>query len=447
MSLGPQLLPRRSTVHEETSLPPAPGDRRLSPLQVAVRREPVLSICLAVVALHLAGVAALFAGGATVLVRVAVLLSAMLAPPLLLLWLATASRVARVLAMGLVGLGATAAGLATSVPHAALTGSSGSDFTGIPATAAGVVLVALAFRDALRGRRLAIKLVFGALGVLLILQWLIAPAINTGVATNAPRPAAAAAATLDFPGARDVSFPASDGVRLAGWYVPGRNGAAVILLHGSHGTRNDTLGHLRMLHAAGYGVLAFDARGHGQSAGQTNALGWSGDRDIAGAVSFLERQPGVNRRRIAALGLSMGAEEALRAAATGVPPSAIIADGAGASTLTDDQLLEHGLGPVFTSVTWLTMRGTELVSGESEPTGLSQLVGRIRVPVLLIASSASGERAIDQIYRDRIGRSASLWYLPDTGHTGGLSAHPAQYAAHVDAFLAGALHEPQSGHP
>jgi len=101
--------------------------------------------------------------------------------------------------------------------------------------------------------------------------------------------------------------------------------------------------------------------------------------------------------------------------------------------------LEHGLSPVFTSVTWLTMRGTELVSGESEPAGLSRLVGRIRAPVLLIASNASGERAIDHIYRDRIGRDASLWYLPDTPHTGGLSAHRAQYAAHVDTFLAAAL--------
>jgi hypothetical protein len=138
----------------------------------------------------------------------------------------------------------------------------------------------------------------------------------------------------------------------------------------------------------------------------------------------------------------MGAEAALRAAATGVRLRAIVADGAGASTLTDQKLLPHGLSPVFTSVTWLTMRGTELVSGETEPAGLSRIVARIRVPVLLIASNASGERAIDQIYRERIGHDASSWYLPDTGHTAGLSAHPALYAAHVDAFLASALRAP-----
>jgi hypothetical protein len=58
------------------------------------------------------------------------------------------------------------------LPRAVMTGPSGSDFTGMLATAAGVVLVACAFRDAVGGRRLAVRLVFGALGILVIVQWL-----------------------------------------------------------------------------------------------------------------------------------------------------------------------------------------------------------------------------------------------------------------------------------
>ena len=67
--------------------------------------------------------------------------------------------------------------------------------------------------------------------------------------------------------------------------------------------------------------------------------------------------------------------------------------------------------------------------------------------VLLIASNAMGERAIDQIYRDRIGRNASLWYLPDAGHNGGLSTHPAQYAPRIESFLASALRVQQPESP
>lgn len=186
------------------------------------------------------------------------------------------TRLARTLLAAVLGVPAAVLGLLSSVPHTPLRGAGGSDDTGVPA-------------------------------------------INAGVATHGPRPAVPSATTLGLAGARDVVFAARDGVRLSGWYVPGHNGAAVILAHGSHDPRVQTLGHLRMLPAAGYAVLAYDARGHGASAGQTNALGWRGGEDIAGAVAFLRRQPGVNAHAIAALGLSMGAEEALRAAAAGAP--------------------------------------------------------------------------------------------------------------------------------
>jgi pimeloyl-ACP methyl ester carboxylesterase len=272
-----------------------------------------------------------------------------------------------------------------------------------------------------------------------IAQWVVAPAINAGLATNVPTRSVVGAHTLGIPGARNVSFRARDGVLLAGWYVPSRNGATVILLHGSHGSRMDTLSHLRMLTTFGYGILAYDARGHGRSAGQSNALGWRGTEDVAGAVSFLDRQRGVDSHRIAALGLSMGAEEALRAAASGVPLRAVIADGAGASTLGDSELTEPTLGPMFVSVTWLTMRGVELISGESEPEPLASAVVRVRVPTLLIASGRGGERTIDSVYRDRIGARSSLWFVPDAGHTEALEKHPRAYAERVTTFLSTAL--------
>ena len=46
---------------------------------------------------------------------------------------------------------------------------------------------------------------------------------------------------------------------------------------------------------------------------------------------------------------------------------AVIADGAAAARLGDEQIVAHGLSPVFVSETWLTMRSIELVSAEAEP--------------------------------------------------------------------------------
>ncbi len=391
------------------------------------------------IALDLAVFALLFPGDAGALVRVGVLVVAAVGPAMLCVLFVGRGLVVRVLLAGLIGLGTTLAGLTTSVPHAVLTGLGGADVTGILATVAGIALVALAFWIALRGRRRVAKLAGGIMALFVIAQWLIAPAINAGVATHSPREAIPSARTLAAPGARDVAFSARDGTRLSAWYVPSRNGAAVVLLHGSHGTRVDTLSQLRMLSSVGYGILAYDARGHGQSSGQTNALGWGGANDLAGAVAFLDHRPGISPRRIAALGLSMGAEEALRAAGSGVGLDAVIADGAGASTLGDDQLIPHGLAPVFLSETWLTMRTIELVSGETEPAPLKSIVARIQIPVLLIASNAANEHAIDSAYRALIGPTATLWYVPDAAHTNAFGEHPQAYTTRVLTFLRSAI--------
>lgn len=156
---------------------------------------------------------------------------------------------------------------------------------------------------------------------------------------------------------------------------------------------------------------------------------------MAGAVRFLSGQRGVDPGRIAVLGLSMGAEEALRAAAEGVPLAAVVADGAGASTGGDKALVQGVALP--RSVNWLGMRATELFSGDSEPKPLINEVGAIRAPVLLIASNAPDELTLDRAYRRRIGGNARLWSVPDASDTKALERHPAAYSGRVAAFLNG----------
>jgi pimeloyl-ACP methyl ester carboxylesterase len=348
----------------------------------------------------------------------------------------------RAVLAGLVGLVSLTAGLAFYVPRVLIAGIGGSTYIGAVAAIAGVALIVLALRVALAGRRGRVKLL--SIPVLFVaVQWLLVPAVTDGIVTNAPHAKVASAASLGLPGPRDVRFAASDGIRLAGWYVPGSNHAAVILPHGSHGDRSSTLARLALL---AYAVLAYDARGHGQSAGVTNALGWGSDPDLRGAITFLRRQAAVDPNRIAALGLSMGGEEALRAAADGLPLRAVIADGAGASTLGDQQLIDHGLtAPIFFSTTWLAMRGTEAVTGESEPPPLNEIVARIRVPVLLIASASTGEVELDRAYQAEIGHHATLWYLSGVSHTQALARYPTAYAKHASNFLnRSLLHDSQA---
>jgi DNA-binding CsgD family transcriptional regulator len=115
---------------------------------------------------------------------------------------------------------------------------------------------------------------------------------------------------------RDVDVQTSDGVQLSGWYIPSRNGAAVLTIPGGGETRDGIFDQAVVVARNGYGVLDLDTRGHGPSQGTPMDFGWFGDLDVAAGISFLSAQEEVDPSRITALGLSMGGEEALTAAAT-----------------------------------------------------------------------------------------------------------------------------------
>ena len=108
-----------------------------------------------------------------------------------------------------------------------------------------------------------------------------------------------------------VSLTAADGVRLAAWYVPSRNRAAIVAFPG----RSGPVAQARLLARHGYGALLLDRRGEGASEGDINLYGWNGEADVRAAVEYLRRRPDVDPDRIGGLGLSVGGELLLQAAA------------------------------------------------------------------------------------------------------------------------------------
>ena len=119
---------------------------------------------------------------------------------------------------------------------------------------------------------------------------------------------------------QEVAIATADGRELSAWYVPSRNRAAVLLSHGSGGSRERVAAHVRMLARHGYGVLALDNPGNGESDGRSSGLGSNAQPAIDAAVRWLARRPDVDpgdrrlrylaRRRGAARGRRTRAEAA-----------------------------------------------------------------------------------------------------------------------------------------
>lgn len=118
--------------------------------------------------------------------------------------------------------------------------------------------------------------------------------------------------------AEAVSIAAADDLTLIGTYYSQASDTprpAVLLLHmlGSNRTVWEQTGLPGILVSNGYNVLALDMRGHGDTGGQQD---WDkSPDDMQRAWEFLSQQPGVDRERTAFIGASIGANEALIAAA------------------------------------------------------------------------------------------------------------------------------------
>jgi hypothetical protein len=225
----------------------------------------------------------------------------------------------------------------------------------------------------------------------------------------------------------------TDGLRLHAWYAPSRNGAAVIVFPG----RTGPVRHARLLVRHGYGVLLLDRRGEDGSDGELNRFGWNGEGDLRAALDFLE--PRVEH--IGGLGLSVGGELLLQAAAGDDRLDAVVSEGAGVRSLRE-HLHTPGLGAAQRWATnWVVQTAAVAVlSGTAPPPDLADLCERIGPrPVLLIRGrDGHADEALNTVYAERIGRSASAWTAPG-GHTAALVADPAGYERRVVGFFGAAL--------
>ena len=318
-------------------------------------------------------------------------------------------------------------------------GAAGSDVTGALAVAGGIVLVALAVTIPWRHRGAAARPWLGRvvavpaflLGVLFVL----APVGAGIVASHKWREPVGEPPSAAY---RDVAFEASDGLDIKGWYRPSENGAAVLVVHGGSSDRKGSLTHAEMLAAHGYGVLVYDARGRGESDGSENNYGWDWAKDIDGALAFLQQHDEVDPDRIAALGLSTGADVLIEVAASRDDVAALVADGAAAGSFEDGQRL-NGTG-LATAPSWLMFATIGVLTGDRPGPPLEEAIPRVQSPTLLVSAGTSLERDFNVHYDEAAGTApVEHWNLPDANHTDAIYEQREAYERRVVSFLDEAL--------
>jgi hypothetical protein len=339
------------------------------------------------------------------------------------------------LALGLLAIAAGSEGY----HYATEVGASRDDFTSLLCLPAGVLLLGLGAVTLWRTRRTDDRLAWRYPRRALIVLGAVVPAfvvaaIGYGYGTTHNARAVVPADRLGVPH-EDVSFETADGLELRGWYIPSRNGAAVISFPGRNGSQKQA----RMLAKHGYGVLLFDRRGEGVSEGEPNSWGWGGDADVKAAVDYLQRRPDVDDDRIGGIGLSVGGEMMIETAAEFDGLKAVVSDGAGGRSYSEERHYpDQGLLDPVIHVT--KTAAVAVFSNQAPPASLQDLAAEVDEPLLLIAApnSQHGEE-LNRMYARSAGDNATLWEIPEARHVGGIDARPEEYERRVVGFFDEAL--------
>jgi len=240
---------------------------------------------------------------------------------------------------------------------------------------------------------------------------------------------------------QDVSFRDQAGLTLRGWWIPGTGGPTILMAHGWTSSRRQPHDESGYLHAAGYNLLLFDFRGHGQSDGSYTTLGWAEPDDLRAAIDFAHsRSPGT----VGVIGYSMGAVAALEEAVSDSRVAVVVADSPFADLPSEQQYAwEHATRLPFVPFGMPLDIMAKLDLGY-DPARVRPVMaaGRLRQPLLVIVGTSDVVVPPTQGYA--VFRAArgpkKLLVVPGADHITAYGRDPIPYERAVLSFLAAAFH-------
>ena len=238
-----------------------------------------------------------------------------------------------------------------------------------------------------------------------------------------------------------VSFLATDGVHLSGWWLdsPGAS-TAIVLLHGHSSNRLQMVARARLLHDHGFAVLLYDSRGHGLSEDSRTSVGWYETRDLLGAIAFLKEK---GFAEIGCIGASQGGATI---ALTGSRLPAEVKLAVLESTYpTMRDALDRRFRVQFNTPGWLAGLFFVPIAEYRLHLSIDQMapidhVGELRCPVMVMGGEVDADTFAQNtraIYA-AVTSPKDLWIVPGAGHVDLYGYAKAEYERRLLAFISSA---------
>lgn len=241
----------------------------------------------------------------------------------------------------------------------------------------------------------------------------------------------------------NVSVTTEDDLKLYGWFIPGENGATIMIQHGSPGGRQDGLYEASALNEEGYSILLGSFRAHDECDGELISFGYHEQKDLAAWHQYTLSREDVDPERIGLYGESMGGGTSILYAADD-PGIAALATGSGFA-LTQETIelfikFETGLPKSIVSIlTRFIVFWAEREYGFSlDALDTEGVIGQISpVPVLIIHGGSddkigpeSGEKLIEAAAEPK-----ELLWIKEAGHVDFEDHRPEEYKAALINFF------------
>ena len=235
--------------------------------------------------------------------------------------------------------------------------------------------------------------------------------------------------------AEAVTLAARAGGSFTGTFIPGDNGAVIIMPPPFNGDRHARLPEAAMLHRHGYSVFLFDSR---RCAGMGPlSLGYNEVDEVADALDYVATRPEVDPNRIGLHGFSSAGATSIMAAARYPQVQAVVAEGGYADfsrTAMGETVQIRHLADAFLWLYRAGLRATYRVvigAGLEQLSPLSVIDQLAPRPLLLIYGSNEASLPGARLQVQAAGPSAALWVVEGAGHGNYLRVAPAGVRAAV----------------
>ena len=246
----------------------------------------------------------------------------------------------------------------------------------------------------------------------------------------------------------EVRLTTTDGLRLTGSFfrhTTARRRGVVLFCHELNGSRYGVNAYIDSIRQAGFDLLTFDFRGHGESQSPRNAhptprVTWDNLEDVRTAIDWIVRRFGSDCK-ISLFGMGKGATIALCAAGKDARISSIILDGAspdgrlfkktcwGALIRSSRSLVQTG-SPRFLVLVASAVLATLIAPFQQISAAWHRfilgfwcncrfvntwsLVRRVQQPILIVHGNVDSKIRADQIhaFRQRMRRKPEVWFVP-----------------------------------